>query len=184
MGVKSDYWIARMAQLHRMIEPFDNSLHTDGVLSYGLSSAGYDIRVSDEYRIFTNVNTTVIDPKHFDERALVAFTGDRCIIPPNSFVLARSVEYIRMPSNVIAILKPKSTYIRAGILTPSTVLEPGWEGHVTLELANISPLPAIVYSMEGISQIMFFEMDEAPMTNYDDRHGKYQGQVGITLPKV
>ena len=179
-----DKWIKRMVEKHRMIEPFVDSQIKDGGVSYGLSSYGYDIRISDEFKIFTNINTTVVDPKRFDENAFVDFRGDVCIIPPNSFALGRSVEYFRVPRSVMTICVGKSTYARCGIITNVTPFEPEWEGFVTLEISNTTPLPAKVYANEGIAQVLFFESDEVCEISYADRKGKYQAQQGITLPKV
>ncbi len=184
MGVKSDRWIARMARGHRMIEPFEAVNVSRGAISYGLSSYGYDLRIADEFKIFTNVNSAVVDPKHFDPRSFVDFTGDVCIIPPNSFVLGRSVEYFRIPRNVITVCLGKSTYARCGIITNVTPFEPEWEGYATLEVSNTTPLPAKVYANEGIAQVLFFEADEPPERSYRDKAGKYQAQTGITLPKI
>jgi dCTP deaminase len=184
MGVKSDRWIARMAREHRMIEPFEAVNVGQGAISYGLSSYGYDLRIADEFKIFTNVNSAVVDPKHFDPRSFVDFTGDVCIIPPNSFVLGRSVEYFRIPRNVITVCLGKSTYARCGIIVNVTPLEPEWEGHITLEFSNTSPLPAKIYANEGVAQVIFLQSDEACETSYRDRKGKYQGQTGVTLPKT
>lgn len=184
MGLKSDNWIASMAKEQRMIEPFVDGQVRDGVISYGVSSYGYDIRVADEFKIFTNVNSTVVDPKKFDPNAYVDFKGDVCTIPPNSFVLAHSVEAMRMPRDVTGIVLCKSTYIRAGVLIPTTVLEAGWEGIITLEISNVTPLPARVYANEGIAQILFFQGDEMCGTSYADRSGKYQNQTGVVLPRI
>ncbi len=184
MAIKSDKWIRKMALEHGMIEPFVESQVRKGVISYGLSSYGYDIRIANEFRIFTNINNTIVDPKNFDERSLVDFQGDVCIIPPNSFALGRTVEYIRIPRNVMTICVGKSTYARCGIITNVTPLEPGWEGHVTLEISNTSPIPAKIYANEGIAQILFFESDEECETSYADKQGKYQAQQGVTLPKI
>ncbi|MDQ7063745.1 MAG: dCTP deaminase [candidate division KSB1 bacterium] len=184
MAIKSDKWIRKMALEYGMIEPFVESQVRKGVISYGLSSYGYDIRIADEFRIFTNINNTIVDPKNFDERSLVDFQGDVCIIPPNSFALGRTVEYIRIPRNVMTICVGKSTYARCGIITNVTPLEPGWEGHVTLEISNTSPIPAKIYANEGIAQILFFESDEECETSYADKQGKYQAQQGVTLPKI
>ncbi|NPA27427.1 MAG: dCTP deaminase [Epsilonproteobacteria bacterium] len=183
MGLKSDRWIKKMAK-KGMIEPFCEGLVAKDVISYGLSSYGYDIRVSDEFKIFTNVNSTVIDPKDFDSANVVDFKGDVCIIPPNSFALARTIEYFRMPSNVLAICVGKSTYARCGIIVNVTPFEPGFEGHITIEISNTTPLPAKIYANEGIAQVLFFEGDEACETTYASRNGKYQHQKGITLPKI
>lgn len=184
MSVKPDKWIARMANEHKMIEPFADKQVKDTKVSYGLSSYGYDVRISNEFKIFTNINTTVVDPKEFDPKAFVDFTGDVCIIPPNSFALGRSVEYFRIPRNVITICLGKSTYARCGIITNVTPFEPEWEGFVTMEISNTTPLPARVYANEGIAQVLFFESDEECDVSYADRKGKYQVQQGITLPKV
>jgi len=181
---KPDKWIKRMVEKHRMIEPFADTQVKDGGVSYGLSSYGYDIRISDEFKIFTNINTTVVDPKRFDENAFVDFRGDVCIIPPNSFALGRSVEYFRIPRTVMTICVGKSTYARCGIITNVTPFEPEWEGFITLEISNTTPLPAKVYANEGIAQVLFFESDEVCEISYADRKGKYQAQQGITLPKV
>jgi len=183
MGLKSDKWIREMAK-KGMIEPFCEKLVAKDVISYGLSSYGYDIRVSDEFKIFTNVNSTVIDPKDFDSANVVDFKGDVCIIPPNSFALARTVEYFKMPSNVLAICLGKSTYARCGIIVNVTPFEPGFEGHITIEISNTTPLPAKIYANEGIAQVLFFEGDEPCEVTYADRKGKYQHQRGITLPKI
>src|SRR5437870_8979142 len=167
-----------------MINPFAESQVREGAISFGLSSYGYDLRVADEFKIFTNVNSTIVDPKHFDERSFVEFRGPVCIIPPNSFALARSVEYFKIPRNVLTVCVGKSTYARCGIIVNVTPLEPEWEGYVTLEISNTTPLPARVYSNEGLCQIVFFESDEVCETSYKDRGGKYQGQTGVTLPKI
>ncbi len=184
MGLKPDHWIRRMALEQRMIDPFVDGQVRDGVISYGLSSYGYDIRVADEFKIFTNIYSTVVDPKQFDVRSMVDYRGAYCIIPPNSFVLARSVEHIRMPRNVTGIVLCKSTYIRAGVLIPTTVLEAGWEGVITLEIGNVTPLPAKIYANEGIAQVLFFEGDAECEISYLDRQGKYQRQQGVTLPRL
>ncbi len=184
MPVKSDRWIRQMAREQRMIEPFAETQKREGVISYGLSSYGYDIRVADEYRIFTNVNTTIVDPKNFDARSFVEYQGDICVIPPNSFALARSVEYFRIPRNVLTICLGKSTYARCGIIVNVTPLEPEWEGYVTLEISNTSPLPARVYSNEGLCQVIFLESDELCEVSYKDKKGKYQAQQGIVLPRI
>jgi dCTP deaminase len=173
-----------MARDLKMIEPFEDGLVREGVISFGLSSYGYDIRVADEFKIFTNVNSTFVDPKHFDENSFVEFQGKICTIPPNSFALARSIEYMRMPRNVTGIVLGKSTYARCGIVTNFTPLEAGWEGHITIEISNTTPLPARIYANEGIAQVLFFASDEACRVSYADRKGKYQGQKGITLPKL
>ncbi len=174
-----------MAKEHSMIEPFAEDQVREGVISYGVSSYGYDMRVAPEFKIFTNAMSATVDPKGFDERSFVEFKGDVCLVPPNSFALARSVEHFRVPRNVLAICVGKSTYARCGIITNVTPLEPEWEGHVTLEISNTTPLPARVYANEGIAQVLFFEADadDVCVTSYKDRKGKYQGQTGITLPK-
>ena len=184
MSIKPDKWIVRMVKEHNMIDPFVDDQVKDNKVSYGLSSYGYDVRISDEFKIFTNINTTVVDPKNFDPKAFVDFKGDVCIIPPNSFVLGRSVEYFRIPRNVITICLGKSTYARCGIITNVTPFEPEWEGFVTMEISNTTPLPAKVYANEGIAQVLFFESDEECAISYGDRKGKYQAQKGITPPKV
>jgi len=186
MSIKSDRWIHRMATEHGMIEPFGSSQVRDGVVSYGVSSYGYDMRVADEFRIFTNVHSPVVDPKEFDSRSFVEFRGEVCIIPPNSFALARSVEYFRIPRNVLTICVGKSTYARCGIITNVTPFEPEWEGHVTLEISNTTPLPARVYANEGIAQVLFFEADadDICQVSYADKKGKYQAQRGVTLPRI
>ncbi len=184
MPVKSDRWIRQMAREQRMIEPFAEAQKREGVISYGLSSYGYDIRVADEYRIFTNVNTAIVDPKNFDARSFVEYQGDICVIPPNSFALARSVEYFRIPRNVLTICVGKSTYARCGIIVNVTPFEPEWEGYVTLEISNTSPLPARVYSNEGLCQVIFLESDELCEVSYKDKKGKYQAQQGIVLPRI
>lgn len=182
--IKPDHWIKRQAIDNNMIEPFVDSQVSSGRISYGLSSFGYDIRIADEFKIFTDINTTVIDPKGFDGKSFVDYKGDVCIIPPNSFVLARSVEYFRMPRNVIAICLGKSTYCRCGVIVNVSPLEPTWEGYLTIEISNTTPLPVKIYSNEGIAQLLFFECDEEPLVAYKDRKGKYQKQRGIVLPKV
>lgn len=184
MAIKADKWIKRMALEEAMIEPFVDTQVRDNVISYGLSSYGYDIRISNEYKIFTNLNSTIVDPKSFDSKSFVDFEGDVCIIPPNSFALGRTVEHFKVPRNVMVICVGKSTYARCGIITNVTPLEPGWEGYVTLEISNTTPLPARIYSGEGIAQILFFEGAEECMASYSDKKGKYQGQTGVTLPKV
>ncbi len=167
-----------------MIKPFEDRQVRQGIISYGLSSYGYDIRIADEFKIFTNINTTIVDPKAFDPRSFVDYQGEVAIIPPNSFALGRSVEYFRIPRNVLTICVGKSTYARCGIITNVTPFEPEWEGYVTLEISNTTPLPARIYANEGIAQVLFFESDEACQTSYADRQGKYQGQQGIVLPTV
>jgi dCTP deaminase len=184
MAIKSDRWIRRMALERDMINPFSEKLVRQGVVSYGLSSYGYDLRVADEFKIFTNVNSTIVDPKKFDERSFVTINSDCCIVPPNSFALARSVEYFKIPRSVLTLCVGKSTYARCGIIVNVTPFEPEWEGFVTLEISNTTPLPAKIYANEGLCQILFFESDEVCETSYKDRSGKYQAQTGIVLPKV
>ena len=184
MSIKSDKWIRKMANEHGMIDPFNDKQVSKGMISYGLSSYGYDIRVADNYKIFTNVNNSIVDPKNFDAASFVDFTGDVCIVPPNSFALAQSVEYFRIPRNVLSVCLGKSTYARCGIIVNVTPLEPGWEGHVTLEFSNTTPLPAKIYANEGVAQFIFLKGNELPEVTYADRKGKYMGQKGVTLPKV
>ena len=184
MAVKNDRWIRRMALEHDMINPFADRQIREGVISYGVSAYGYDLRVADEFKIFTNVNCTIVDPKNFDERSFVEFRGPVCIVQPNSFALARSVEYFKIPRSVITLCVGKSTYARCGIIVNVTPLEPEWEGFVTLEISNTTPLPARVYSNEGLCQIVFFESDEMCEVSYKDKKGKYQSQQGIVLPKI
>ena len=184
MAVKSDRWIRRMALEHGMIEPFCEKQVREGVVSYGLSSYGYDVRIGDEFKIFTNINSTIVDPKNFDPRSFVDVKSEVCIIPPNSFALARTVEYFRIPRNVITICVGKSTYARCGIIVNVTPFEPEWEGIVTLEVSNTTPLPARIYANEGIAQVLFFESDEPCETSYADKQGKYQRQRGLTLPRL
>ncbi|PWB77770.1 MAG: dCTP deaminase [Candidatus Methylomirabilota bacterium] len=184
MSIKSDRWIKRMATEHQMIAPFEERQVRSGVISYGVSSYGYDIRVADEFKIFTNVNTTIVDPKCFDERSFVDFKGDVCIVPPNSFALARTVEYFRIPRNVLTICLGKSSYARCGIILNVTPFEPEWEGFATLEISNTTPLPAKIYANEGIAQVIFFESDEPCLVSYGDKKGKYQAQTDITLPRI
>ena len=184
MAIKSDKWIRRMALEHRMIEPFSDKQVRDGVISYGVSSYGYDVRIADDFKIFTNINSTIVDPKHFDPRSFVDFKGDVCIIPPNSFALARTVEYFRVPRNVLVVCLGKSTYARCGIIVNVTPLEPEWQGHLTLEISNTTPLPAKIYSKEGLAQLLFFQGDEAPEITYAMKKGKYQNQTGVTLPRL
>jgi dCTP deaminase len=188
MSIKSDKWIRRMAQEHGMIEPFvERQVRTEGsqaLISYGVSSYGYDVRCADEFKVFTNINSATVDPKNFDEKSFVDVKSDVCIIPPNSFALARTVEYFRIPRNVLTICLGKSTYARCGIIVNVTPLEPEWEGHVTLEFSNTTTLPAKIYAHEGVAQMLFFESDEECEVSYKDRGGKYQGQLGVTLPKA
>ena len=186
MSIKSDRWIRRLATEHRMIEPFADSQVRAGVISYGVSSYGYDMRVAPEFKIFTNALSAIVDPKQFDPKSFVEFSGDTCVVPPNSFALARSVEYFRIPRNVLTLCVGKSTYARCGIITNVTPFEPEWEGHVTLEISNTTPLPARIYANEGIAQVLFFTADEGDECeqSYADKKGKYQAQQGITLPKL
>jgi dCTP deaminase len=184
MSIMSDRWISRMAREHGMIEPFEDRQVREGVISYGVSSYGYDMRVAREFRIFTNVLNSIVDPKNFDKNSFVEFEGDVCIVPPNSFALARSVEYFRIPRNILTVTVGKSTYARCGIITNVTPFEPEWEGYVTLEISNTTPLPAKIYANEGVAQVIFFESDEVCETSYKDRGGKYQGQQGVTPPKM
>lgn len=184
MGLKPDHWIRRMAVEHKMIEPFESGQVRNGVISYGVSSYGYDIRVAGEYKIFTNVYSAVVDPKNFDPKSMVDYIGDVCVIPPNSFALARTVEYFRIPKDVLTVCLGKSTYARCGIIVNVTPFEPEWEGYVTLEISNTTPLPARIYSNEGIAQVLFFQGDEPCETTYADKKGKYQKQKSIVLPKL
>ncbi len=184
MAIKSDKWIKKMSSEHDMIAPFTDEQIKSGTISYGVSSYGYDIRVADEYKIFTNVNNSIIDPKNFDANSFVDFKGDVCIVPPNSFALARSVEYFKIPRKILTICVGKSTYARCGIIVNVTPFEPEWEGYVTLEISNTTPLPAKIYSNEGLCQVLFFESDEDCEVSYKDKSGKYLKQVGITLPKI
>jgi dCTP deaminase len=184
MTIKSDRWIKRMAREYRMIEPFVESQVRGSAISYGVSSYGYDIRVADEFKIFTNINNTVIDPKNFDPRSFVDVKTDVCIVPPNSFALARTIEYFRIPRDVLTICLGKSTYARCGIIVNVTPFEPEWEGTVTLEISNTTPLPAKIYANEGIAQVLFFQSDEPCEMSYRDKKGKYQAQTGVTLPKI
>lgn len=188
MAIKSDQWICRMAEQHGMIEPFASQqvrqVNDRRVISYGVSSYGYDVRCAREFRVFTNINSVIVDPKNFTEESFVSITDDVCIIPPNSFALGHSVEYFRIPRNVLTVCLGKSTYARCGIIVNVTPLEPEWEGHVTLEFSNTTPLPAKIYANEGIAQMLFLESDEYCVTSYKDRGGKYQGQRGVTLPKA
>jgi dCTP deaminase len=182
--IKSDRWIRQQALERGMIKPFEDRQVRKGGISFGLSSYGYDIRIADEFKIFTNINNSIVDPKSFDPRSFVDYQGDVALIPPNSFALGRSVEYFKIPRNVLTICVGKSTYARCGIITNVTPFEPEWEGFVTLEISNTTPLPAKIYANEGIAQVLFFESDEACETSYADRQGKYQGQQGIVLPTV
>ena len=184
MSIMSDKWITRMAREHRMIEPFEDRQVRKGVISYGVSSYGYDMRVAKEFRIFTNVMNSIVDPKQFDPKSFVEVETDICIVPPNSFALARSVEYFRIPRDILTVTVGKSTYARCGIITNVTPFEPEWEGYVTLEISNTTPLPAKIYANEGIAQVLFFKGEEAPEVSYKDKGGKYQKQVGVTLPRL
>ena len=184
MAVLSDKWIRKMASEHKMISPFEDKQIRENKISYGLSSFGYDARVSNEFKIFTNVNSEIVDPKNFKASNFVTKNVSECIIPPNSFVLASTVEYFRIPKNVLVVCLGKSTYARCGIIVNVTPLEPGWEGHVTLEFSNTTPLPAKVYAKEGVAQFIFLKGNETPETTYSDRNGKYMGQTGVTLPKI
>jgi dCTP deaminase len=184
MSIKADKWIRRMALEHGMIEPFEDRQVREGVVSYGLSSYGYDIRVADEFKIFTNINSTVIDPKNFDPRSFVDIQTDVCIVPPNSFALARTIEYFRIPRDILTVCLGKSTYARCGIIVNVTPFEPEWEGFVTLEISNTTPLPARIYANEGIAQVLFFQGDEPCEVSYADKKGKYLKQTGVTLPKL
>jgi dCTP deaminase len=184
MGLKPDHWIRKMAHEHRMIEPFVENQVREGVISYGVSSYGYDVRVANEFKIFTNVFSAIVDPKHFDVKSMVDFTGDVCVVPPNSFALARTIEYFRIPRNVLTICLGKSTYARCGIIVNVTPFEPEWEGFVTLEISNTTPLPAKIYANEGLAQVLFFEADETCDISYADKKGKYQNQQSIVLPKL
>ena len=183
-GIKSDAWIRRMALEHQMIEPFVEEQMRTGVVSFGLSSYGYDIRVADEFKVFTNINTTVIDPKAFDPRSFVDLKTDVCIVPPNSFALARTVEYFRIPRDVLTVCVGKSTYARCGLIVNVTPFEPEWEGYVTLEISNTTPLPARIYANEGIAQVLFFQSDEVCEVSYADKKGKYLKQLEVTLPRI
>ncbi|MBL1268379.1 MULTISPECIES: dCTP deaminase [Halomonadaceae] len=188
MSIKSDNWIRRMAKSDAMIEPFEAEqvryVNEQRVISYGTSSYGYDVRCSDEFKVFTNIHSAIVDPKAFDAKSFVDIKGDVCIIPPNSFALARTVEYFRIPRNVLTICLGKSTYARCGIIVNVTPLEPEWEGHVTLEFSNTTNLPAKIYAHEGVAQMLFLESDEVCETSYKDRGGKYMGQRGVTLPRT
>ena len=189
MSIKSDKWITEMSKTRSMIEPFSENqvrLDKDGekLISYGVSSYGYDVRCSNEFKVFTNIHSAIVDPKSFDEKSFVDIESDICVIPPNSFALARTVEYFRIPRNVLTVCLGKSTYARCGIIVNVTPLEPEWEGHVTLEFSNTTNLPAKIYAGEGVAQMLFFESDEECSVSYKDRGGKYQGQTGVTLPKT
>ena len=188
MAIKSDKWIKEMAENHGMIEPFQvDQVKSNGsgkIVSYGTSSYGYDVRCADEFKVFTNINSTMVDPKDFDDKSFIDIKSDVCTIPPNSFALARTVEYFKIPRQVLTLCLGKSTYARCGIIVNVTPLEPGWEGYVTLEFSNTTPLPAKIYANEGVAQFIFLESDEVCETSYKDREGKYQGQKGVTLPKT
>jgi dCTP deaminase len=184
MSIKSDTWITRMAREHRMIEPFVEDQVREGVISYGVSSYGYDVRVGDEFKVFTNVYNTVVDPKNFDSKSFVDIRADVCIIPPNSFALASTIEYFRIPRDILTVCLGKSTYARCGIIVNVTPFEPEWEGHVTIEISNTTPLPAKIYANEGIAQVLFFQSDEPCARSYKDKKGKYQAQRGVTLPRL
>lgn len=184
MGLKPDHWIRKMALEQKMIEPFVDKQVRQGVISYGVSSYGYDVRVADEFMIFTNVHSAIVDPKHFDTKSMVEFKGEVCVIPPNSFALARTVEYFRIPRKVLTVCLGKSTYARCGLIVNVTPFEPEWEGYVTLEISNTTPLPAKIYANEGLAQVLFFEADEVCEVSYADKKGKYQGQKSIVLPKL
>jgi dCTP deaminase len=184
MGLKPDHWIRKMAVEHKMIEPFIENQVRDRVISYGVSSYGYDVRVADEFKIFTNVFGAIVDPKQFDPKSMVDFVGEVCVIPPNSFALARTVEYFRIPRTILTVCIGKSTYARCGIIVNVTPFEPEWEGFVTLEISNTTPLPAKIYANEGLAQVLFFEADEECEVSYADKKGKYQKQQSIVLPKL
>jgi dCTP deaminase len=184
MGLKPDHWIRKMALEARMIEPFEAGQVRNGVISYGVSSYGYDIRVADEFKIFTNVFSAVVDPKHFDPKSMVDYKGEVCVIPPNSFALARTIEYFRIPRDVLTVCLGKSTYARCGIIVNVTPFEPEWEGYVTLEISNTTPLPARIYANEGIAQVLFFQSDEPCLISYADKKGKYLKQLEVTLPRI
>ena len=188
MSIKSDKWICKMAQEEEMIQPFEKGQvrekNNEKIISYGTSSYGYDVRCSNEFKIFTNINSLIVDPKDFDHGSFVDVQSDVCIIPPNSFALARTIEYFKIPRNVLTVCLGKSTYARCGIIVNVTPLEPEWEGHVTLEFSNTTPLPAKIYANEGVAQMLFFESDEVCQTSYKDRNGKYQGQTGVVTPRA
>jgi dCTP deaminase len=184
MSIKPDTWIKRMSLDHQMIEPFVDDQVRSGVISYGVSSYGYDVRVGDEFKVFTNVFNTVVDPKNFDPKSFVDIKADVCVIPPNSFALASTIEYFRIPRDVLTVCLGKSTYARCGIIVNVTPFEPEWEGHVTIEISNTTPLPAKIYANEGIAQVLFFQSDEPCAKSYKDKKGKYQAQRGVTLPRL
>jgi dCTP deaminase len=184
VSIKPDTWIKRMALEHRMIEPFVDEQIRAGVISYGVSSYGYDVRVGDEFKVFSNVYNVIVDPKDFDPKSFVDIKADVCIIPPNSFALASTIEYFRIPRDILTVCLGKSTYARCGIIVNVTPFEPEWEGHVTIEISNTTPLPAKIYANEGIAQVLFFQSDEVCAVSYKDKKGKYQAQRGVTLPKL
>ena len=184
MSIMSDRWIRKMCIEHKMIDPFEDQQVRKGVISYGISSYGYDLRIADEFKIFTNVNSTIVDPKDLNPATMVDFQGPVAIVPPNSFALGRSVEYFRVPRDILCACVGKSTYARCGIITNVTPFEPEWEGYVTLEISNTTPLPAKIYANEGIAQVLFFKGEEPCETSYKDKAGKYQHQMGITLPRL
>ena len=184
MTIRSDRWIRRMSEEHGMIEPYEPAQVREGVISYGVSSFGYDVRVADEYKVFTDVYSVVVDPKNFDPRSFVDVKGDHCIIPPRSFALARTLEYFRIPADVLVVCVGKSTYARCGIIVNVTPLEPEWRGYLTLEISNTTPLPAKIYSNEGLAQLLFFKGEEVPEHTYASKKGKYQDQVGVTPPRL
>ncbi len=188
MSIKSDKWIIDQSENHQLISPFEatqiRELNGEKIVSYGVSSYGYDVRCSNEFIIFTNTHSAIVDPKEFDPKSFIDVTADECIIPPNSFALARTVEYFKIPRSVLTLCLGKSTYARCGIIVNVTPLEPEWEGHVTLEFSNTTNLPAKIYANEGVAQMIFFESDQVCKTSYKDRGGKYQGQTGVTLPKT
>ena len=184
MSIKPDTWITRMAREHKMIEPFVDDQVRQGVISYGVSSYGYDVRVGDDFKVFTHVFNTVVDPKNFDPKSFVDIKADVCVIPPNSFALASTIEYFRIPRDVLTVCLGKSTYARCGIIVNVTPFEPEWEGHVTIEISNTTPLPAKIYANEGIAQVLFFQSDEPCAKSYKDKKGKYQAQRGVTLPRL
>jgi dCTP deaminase len=184
MSIKPDRWITRMAREHNMIEPFVDDQVRQGVISYGVSSYGYDVRVGEDFKVFTNVYNTVVDPKNFDPKSFVDIKADVCIIPPNSFALASTIEYFRIPRDILTVCLGKSTYARCGIIVNVTPFEPEWEGHVTIEISNTTPLPAKIYANEGIAQVLFFQSDEPCARSYKDKKGKYQAQRGVTLPRL
>jgi dCTP deaminase len=184
MGIKPDIWIKEMSLEQQMISPFEEKQVRNGVISYGVSSYGYDARLAPEFKIFTNVFSSIVDPKKLDPQSMLEFNGDECIIPPNSFVLSRTHEYFKIPKDVLVICLGKSTYARCGLIVNVTPLEPGWEGHVTLEISNTTPLPAKIYANEGIAQFLFFQGDTPCETSYADRNGKYMRQTGVVLPKI